>query len=135
MQEQIEPEAIILTDEQDDNFGTSAPTQPATQAPDPAGVSSASAHSETPAPHIGTSEPEQAVNETPAVTADSSQDAQIAHLIGRSVADVERELILNTLDHCIGNRTQAAKILGISIRTLRNKLNQYKDEGLEVSNG
>ncbi len=38
------------------------------------------------------------------------------------VADVERDLILDTLDHCLGNRTHAANILGISIRTLRNKL-------------
>jgi two-component system response regulator FlrC len=41
-------------------------------------------------------------------------------------------MILNTLDHCLGNRTHAAKILGISIRTLRNKLNQYRDDGLNV---
>ena len=53
-------------------------------------------------------------------------------LVGRTVADVERELILDTLDHCLGNRTHAAKILGISIRTLRNKLNQYADEGVDV---
>ncbi|WP_029059137.1 sigma-54 interaction domain-containing protein [Stappia stellulata] len=52
--------------------------------------------------------------------------------VGRTVADVERDLILDTLDHCLGNRTHAAKILGISIRTLRNKLNQYADEGLSV---
>ncbi|MCD8570231.1 MAG: sigma-54 dependent transcriptional regulator [Alphaproteobacteria bacterium] len=51
-------------------------------------------------------------------------------LIGRRVDDVEREMILGTLDHCLGNRTHAANILGISIRTLRNKLNQYKDEGV-----
>ncbi|MCB9994580.1 MAG: sigma-54-dependent Fis family transcriptional regulator [Hyphomicrobiaceae bacterium] len=50
-------------------------------------------------------------------------------LVGRTVADVERDLILDTLDHCLGNRTHAANILGISIRTLRNKLNQYADEG------
>jgi len=54
-------------------------------------------------------------------------------LIGRTVADVERELILSTLDHCLGNRTHAANILGISIRTLRNKLKEYKDQ--EVING
>lgn len=53
-------------------------------------------------------------------------------LIGRTVADVERDLIINTLEHCLGNRTHAANILGISIRTLRNKLNQYKDEGVKV---
>ncbi len=53
-------------------------------------------------------------------------------MIGRSVADVERDLIVNTLGHCLGNRTQAANILGISIRTLRNKLNLYKDEGVSI---
>ena len=53
-------------------------------------------------------------------------------LVGRTVADVERDLILDTLDHCLGNRTHAANILGISIRTLRNKLKQYTDEGVPV---
>jgi DNA-binding NtrC family response regulator len=53
-------------------------------------------------------------------------------LVGRTVADVERDLILDTLDHCLGNRTHAAKILGISIRTLRNKLNEYTDAGVAV---
>lgn len=40
--------------------------------------------------------------------------------------DMERRLILKTLETTQGNRTQAAKVLGISIRTLRNKLNEYK---------
>ncbi len=53
-------------------------------------------------------------------------------LIGKTISEVERDMILNTLDHCLGNRTHAAKILGISIRTLRNKLNQYKDDGEDV---
>ncbi|UJQ94095.1 sigma-54-dependent transcriptional regulator FlbD [Mariluticola halotolerans] len=53
-------------------------------------------------------------------------------MVGRTVADVERELILDTLDHCLGNRTHAANILGISIRTLRNKLNLYTDDGIPV---
>ncbi|MGF1454603.1 MAG: sigma-54-dependent transcriptional regulator [Alphaproteobacteria bacterium] len=53
-------------------------------------------------------------------------------LVGRTVAEVERDLILDTLDHCLGNRTHAANILGISIRTLRNKLKQYTDEGIPV---
>ncbi len=58
--------------------------------------------------------------------------AGLAALIGRTVADVERDLILETLTHCLGNRTHAANILGISIRTLRNKLKQYGDEGRNV---
>ena len=53
-------------------------------------------------------------------------------LVGRTVADVERDLILETLDHCLGNRTHAATILGISIRTLRNKLREYGQAGLAV---
>jgi two-component system response regulator FlrC len=59
-------------------------------------------------------------------------EAVTRSFVGRTVADVERDLILDTLDHCLGNRTHAAKILGISIRTLRNKLNQYTDEGISV---
>ncbi len=51
-----------------------------------------------------------------------------APLVGQTVAQVEKNLILGTLDHCLGNRTHAASILGISLRTLRNKLNQYKTE-------
>src|SRR5690349_14624779 len=54
-------------------------------------------------------------------------------LVGRTVADVERDLILETLKHCLGNRTHAANILGISIRTLRNKLNEYADGGIPIT--
>src|SRR5215212_2377200 len=54
-------------------------------------------------------------------------------LVGRTVADVEHDLILETLKHCLGNRTHAANILGISIRTLRNKLNEYADGGLPIT--
>ncbi|HTZ02820.1 MAG TPA: sigma-54 dependent transcriptional regulator [Xanthobacteraceae bacterium] len=53
-------------------------------------------------------------------------------LVGRTVAEVERDLILETLKHCLGNRTHAANVLGISIRTLRNKLNEYSADGLPV---
>jgi DNA-binding NtrC family response regulator len=55
-----------------------------------------------------------------------------AVLVGRTVAAVERDLIIDTLQHCLGNRTHAANILGISIRTLRNKLKQYSEEGVMV---
>ena len=53
--------------------------------------------------------------------------------VGQTVAEVEQDLILHTLDHCLGNRTHAANILGISIRTLRNKLRAYQDAGIEVA--
>src|SRR3954471_7441245 len=54
------------------------------------------------------------------------------NLVGRTVAEVERDLILETLRHCLGNRTHAANILGISIRTLRNKLNEYVADGAPI---
>jgi len=74
---------------------------------------------------------------------DQSKPAAVAHaalaaeavtrsLVGRTVADVERDLILETLKHCLGNRTHAANILGISIRTLRNKLNEYSAAGVPI---
>ncbi|MXN63294.1 AAA domain-containing protein [Stappia sp. GBMRC 2046] len=71
-------------------------------------------------------------NTGPAAHAAQTAEAVARTMVGRTVADVERELILDTLDHCLGNRTHAAKILGISIRTLRNKLNQYSGEGLSI---
>ncbi|WP_439596921.1 sigma-54-dependent transcriptional regulator [Falsiroseomonas sp.] len=57
---------------------------------------------------------------------------KVASLVGRKVEEVERELILETLSHCLGNRTRAAEILGISIRTLRNKLGEYRSAGIAV---
>ena len=54
------------------------------------------------------------------------------NFVGRTVESVEQELILNTLSHCLGNRTHAANILGISIRTLRNKLKAYGDQGAAI---
>ena len=53
-------------------------------------------------------------------------------LVGNTVADIERDLILDTLQHCLGNRTHAANILGISIRTLRNKLKLYSQGGIAI---
>jgi DNA-binding NtrC family response regulator len=76
----------------------------------------------------------QTVSADARVAANAAQTAEVVSrsLVGRTVSDVERDLILDTLDHCLGNRTHAAKILGISIRTLRNKLNQYSEEGVQV---
>jgi DNA-binding NtrC family response regulator len=73
-------------------------------------------------------------NNSPAVAhATLAAETVTRALVGRTVADVERDLILETLKHCLGNRTHAANILGISIRTLRNKLNEYADGGLPIT--
>jgi two-component system response regulator FlrC len=53
-------------------------------------------------------------------------------LVGRTLLDVERRLILKTLEHCAGNRTRAARVLGISLRNLRNKLRDYAAAGISV---
>jgi two-component system, response regulator FlrC len=60
------------------------------------------------------------------------EDDNNANMVGRTVAAVERDLIIDTLQHCLGNRTHAATILGISIRTLRNKLKLYNEQGFQV---
>jgi two-component system, response regulator FlrC len=73
-----------------------------------------------------------AVEDTTGQIQDSSAIMGASTLVGRTVADVERDLIINTLTHCLGNRTHAATILGISIRTLRNKLKLYSDDGTPV---
>lgn len=49
---------------------------------------------------------------------------------GMTVLEVEKQLILKTLDYTNQNRTRAAELLGISIRTLRNKLNEYREAGI-----
>ena len=59
-------------------------------------------------------------------------DATARSFVGKTVAEVEQNLILDTLDHCLGNRTHAANILGISIRTLRNKLKEYSEQGVHI---
>ncbi|HEY4585132.1 MAG TPA: sigma-54 dependent transcriptional regulator [Brevundimonas sp.] len=59
-------------------------------------------------------------------------DAVTRSFVGQTVAEMEKTLILDTLSHCLGNRTHAATILGISIRTLRNKLNEYADQGTPI---
>jgi DNA-binding NtrC family response regulator len=70
-----------------------------------------------------------ALDEADEITAGAES---VRGLVGRTVADVERDLIIDTLEHCLGNRTHAANILGISIRTLRNKLKLYSEEGIPI---
>jgi DNA-binding NtrC family response regulator len=106
-EKEIEADAVHLQ-ESDFTAGHSE-KEAATSAPDPAGVSSAEKS-----------------------TASVENPGSVETLIGKTISEVEQDMILNTLDHCLGNRTHAAKILGISIRTLRNKLNQYKDDGIAI---
>jgi len=83
----------------------------------------------TPSGIAGQTPPEDAYGDDGAGTVDAEV---AAGLVGQTVAQVEQALIIDTLKHCLGNRTHAANILGISIRTLRNKLNQYNADGVLV---
>jgi DNA-binding NtrC family response regulator len=80
----------------------------------------------------GEGTPMAAVTGGATATAAAGSSPGTEGLVGRTVADVERDLIIDTLRHTFGNRTHAANILGISIRTLRNKLKLYSDQGLSV---
>jgi len=59
----------------------------------------------------------------------TDQIEAIRRLVGRTISDVECELIIETLADQRGSRTNAARILGISLRTLRNKIHEYDDRG------
>lgn len=60
-------------------------------------------------------------------------DQIVPLLIGATMNEVERELVLQTLTRCEGNRTHAARVLGLSVRTMRNKIRQYAADGAEVA--
>ena len=68
--------------------------------------------------------------ETPAPTLAPNEIVPL--LIGSTVGEIERELVLQTLARCDGNRTRASRVLGVSVRTLRNKIRQYSAEGIDV---
>ncbi len=106
LENELEAEALAI---EVSGFTSTSASGVSMKAPDPAGVSGAGNSS-----------------------ASLKNPGAVESLIGRTIADVERDMILNTLEHCLGNRTHAATILGISIRTLRNKLNEYKIEGRDI---
>jgi len=62
----------------------------------------------------------------------TSEDSALVIRSGTTVQDMEKALILETLRANNNNRTEAAKLLGISIRTLRNKLHDYRQEGIVI---
>jgi two-component system response regulator FlrC len=63
----------------------------------------------------------------------ADHSAVVRQLVGFTMAELERALILQTLAHYQGNRTRAANVLGISVRTLRNKINEYAAQGAMVT--
>ena len=77
---------------------------------------------------------ERKVDERTAALSVAKEAAETASrsFVGQTVAEMEQQLIIETLEHCFGNRTHAANILGISIRTLRNKLKEYTEAGVSV---
>jgi DNA-binding NtrC family response regulator len=52
--------------------------------------------------------------------------------VGTNLADVERWMIFATLQKCGGNKTRAAALLGVSLKTLYNRLNAYRAQGLAM---
>jgi two-component system response regulator FlrC len=61
-----------------------------------------------------------------------STDSELTLAAGMSVSEAERKLIFETLRSTNNNKTKAAELLGISIRTLRNKLHEYGVMGEEL---
>ena len=111
----IDETAIILTGEnllrENNESGSPVPS-----------LASATASASAPSPLV----------KNPQDTANQVALNNQGEMLGKTVAEVEQRLIIDTLQHCLGNRTHAATILGISIRTLRNKLKTYSDDGIQV---
>ena len=77
--------------------------------------------------------PTGAIDESPtAVVSTATTTAAASNGAPTTLADLEKQHILSTLKQCEGNRTRTAETLDINIRTLRNKLNEYKEQGEPV---
>ena len=62
----------------------------------------------------------------------SSRRRLARRLVGLPISVVERDLILETLAHTHGNRTVSARLLDVSVRSLRNKISEYAGEGFYI---
>ncbi|WP_029014097.1 sigma-54-dependent transcriptional regulator [Niveispirillum irakense] len=127
---EIGPEAILLTGAE-----PSYTAPPAAPAVAPAAARAAASYGNAGGyapPPAYQPPPTQPAPVIPTMPGMGGADGGTRGLVGRTVADVERDLIIDTLKHTLGNRTHAANILGISIRTLRNKLKEYSEGGVAV---
>ena len=88
------------------------------------GLGAMSAAIPAPVPQAGGESPAEAVSAVPAAD-------DVSRL--NNLADVERVVILRVLQKAAGNRTQAARLLGISVRTLYTKLREYETSGEQKS--
>jgi DNA-binding NtrC family response regulator len=68
----------------------------------------------------------------PVATLSREANEAVPLLIGTPLSEIERELIVQTLSRCNGNRTHAARLLGMPVRTLRNKIRLYLADGIDV---
>jgi DNA-binding NtrC family response regulator len=76
----------------------------------------------------------QYASQYPQVSISSASRRRLArHLVGLPIKDIERDLVLETLARTDGNRTASARLLGLSIRTLRNKITAYSADGVAVT--
>jgi len=76
--------------------------------------------------------PEQLPSPLLADSARFTANDDVSPLVGHTIKEVEQKLILHTLGYHGGNRTRSASVLGISLRTLRNKINEYGALGIAV---
>jgi Response regulator containing CheY-like receiver, AAA-type ATPase, and DNA-binding domains len=64
---------------------------------------------------------------------EAGRELKTLHIaVGTNLADVERWMIFATLQKCGGNKTRAAALLGVSLKTLYNRLNAYRAQGLAM---
>ncbi len=68
------------------------------------------------------------LEDLPPAVAGAESEAQLSLPVGITLEQAEKELIVNTITHCGGNKTKAAEVLGIGRKTLHRKLQEYKIE-------
>jgi two-component system, NtrC family, response regulator AtoC len=68
------------------------------------------------------------VDSLPLAVTEELAAASLVTRVGTPIAEMERRLILATLEHCDGDKKKAADLLKISLKTLYNRLNEYKTD-------